>query len=200
MHFIYTNDKTQPKQMVTYVSRNGTHFRSYFMFISMKIYRGKYEFQRLPRSVTVHKTNNCSPAVKKKLPLYSTYTWRIVETVNDTNILTLSFTKERLQETTIYRLSTEAWIAQSFRNILCQWTKIRCVYTRHSLLSHVTGIRYYHPTQKALCFYVHIDLTKCPVMFDWIDAQAADGTKCQSLNQEYYSFFRYEEKISIRIM
>jgi hypothetical protein len=24
--------------------------------------------------------------------------------------------------------------------------------------------------KKALSFYVHIDLTKCPVMFDWTDA------------------------------
>ena len=47
----------------------------------------------------------------KKLPFYPTYAWRIVETVNDTKILTLAFTKERLQETTIYRVSTQARIA-----------------------------------------------------------------------------------------
>jgi hypothetical protein len=51
MHFIYTNDITQPKQLVTRVSRNGTHFSSYFMPVSMKKYTGKYKPQR------VHKTN-----------------------------------------------------------------------------------------------------------------------------------------------
>jgi hypothetical protein len=60
------------------------------------------------------------------------------------------------------------------------------------------AILYYHTLQgfgfiiqhmKAISFYVHIDLTKCPVMFDLIGAQAADITKCQSLNKEYYSFF-----------
>jgi hypothetical protein len=70
------------------------------------------------------------------------------------------------------------------------------------------AILYYHTWQgfglinqhkKALSFYVPIDRTKCPVMFDWIDAQAADGMECQSLNQEYYSFFWNEDKINIRI-
>jgi hypothetical protein len=34
MHFTYTNYKTRPTHLVTCVSRNGTHFRSYFMSVS----------------------------------------------------------------------------------------------------------------------------------------------------------------------
>jgi hypothetical protein len=86
MHFIYTNEKTQPTYLVTCVCRNGTHFLSYFMFVSKKINTGKYGLQRLPRRVIIHKTDYYNPVVKKKLPFYPTHTWRIVETVNDTNI------------------------------------------------------------------------------------------------------------------
>jgi hypothetical protein len=71
----------------------------------------------------------------------------------------------------------------------------------HAILYYRTlqGFGFISQHKKALFFHVHIDMTKCPVIFVWIDAQAADGTKCQSLNQDYYSFYRCEEKTGIRI-
>jgi hypothetical protein len=67
------------------------------------------------------------------------------------------------------------------------------MFTRAILYYHMLqGFGFISQNKKAHFFHVHIDLTKCRVMFDWIDAPAADGAKCHSLNQEYYSYFRYE--------
>jgi hypothetical protein len=52
------------------------------------------------------------------------------------------------------------------------------MFTRAILYYHtLQGFRVISQHRKALFFFVHIDLTKCCVMFEWIDAPAADGTK-----------------------
>ena len=69
------------------------------------------------------------------------------------------------------------------------------MFTRASLYYYMLqGFGFISQHKKALSFYVPFGLTKCPVIFDWIDAQTADGRKCQSLNQEYYSFFLYMKR------